>query len=93
MDPGGHSVTRPAPGASASHSATRQPRRGARAFIGLGFPAGLPYDDRTVWQWLGIPAIVTPALVLHALVFGAVHVGKEMDEVMPAFPGASASDC
>ena len=62
-------------------------RVGALGFIGLGFPVGLPRDERSVWQWLGIPAIATPALVLQALVFGAVHVGKEWDEVMAAFPG------
>lgn len=74
-------------GASAPHSVTSHSRRGALAFIGLGFPAGLPRDERSVWQWLGVPAIATPSLVLQALVFGSVHVGKEFDEVIAAFPG------
>jgi hypothetical protein len=74
-------------GAAPSHGVAPLSRRGALAFIGLGFPTGLPRDERSVWQWLGIPAIATPSLILQALVFGAVHVGKELDEVIAAFPG------
>jgi hypothetical protein len=75
-------------GGFASSSATSDPsRRGALAFLGFGFPADLPDDQRSLWQWLGVPAIVMPCLVLQALTFGAVHVGKEWGELVTAFPG------
>ena len=62
-------------------------RRGALAFVGLGFPVGLAEEDRTLWQWLGVPAIAMPCLILQALTFGAVHAGKEWGELVTAFPG------
>ena len=75
-------------GGFASSSATSDPpRRGALAFLGFGFPADLRDDQRSLWQWLGVPAIVMPCLVLQALTFGAVHVGKEWGELVTAFPG------
>ena len=75
-------------GGFASPSATGDPpRRGALAFFGFGFPADLRHDQCSLWQWLGMPAIVMPSLVLQALTFGAVHVGKEWGEIVTAFPG------
>jgi hypothetical protein len=69
-------------------SDTSEPeRRGALAFLGLGFPVGLSNEQRTLWQWLGVPAIAMPCLILQALTFGAVHAGKEWGELITAFPG------
>lgn len=60
------------------------PRRGRLAFLGLGFPIGGP---RTLYAWLGVPKHVFPALIGQALVFGAVHWGKDFGEFVTAFPG------
>jgi len=77
----------PGKGFASSSATSDPPRRGALAFLGFGFPADLPDDQRSLWQWLGVPAIVMPCLVLQALTFGAVHAGKEWGELVTAFPG------
>jgi hypothetical protein len=77
----------PGGGFASPSTSSDPPRRGALAFLGFGFPAGLPAHQRSLWQWLGIPAIAMPCLVLQALIFGAVHAGKEWGELVTAFPG------
>lgn len=70
------------PGGGFSH-APDPPRSGRLAFLGFGFPPG----DRSFFGWLGVPREVWPALVGQALVFGTVHAGKELAELVTAFPG------
>jgi membrane protease YdiL (CAAX protease family) len=53
------------------------------AFLGFGLPPGA----RGFAAWVGIPALVWPALIAQALVFGLVHVGKTPEELLTAFPG------
>lgn len=59
------------------------PRSGRFAFLGFGQPPG----GTTLWTWLGVPPAVLPALAFQALVFGAVHSGKDMGELVTSFPG------
>ena len=70
------------PGGSFGHPED-PPRTGRLAFLGFGQPPG----GTTVFTWLGVPAKVLPALVGQALIFGAVHAGKEIGELVSAFPG------
>jgi membrane protease YdiL (CAAX protease family) len=58
-------------------------RTGRLAFLGFGLPPGA----RGFAAWVGIPALVWPALIAQALVFGLVHVGKTPEELLTAFPG------
>lgn len=44
-------------------------------------------SQRRVFSWLRVPSAVWPALIGQALVFGAVHAGKEISELMTAFVG------
>lgn len=60
------------------------PRTGRLAFLGFGYPIG---GERTLCAWLGVPKEVWPALVGQALVFGLVHMGKDVGELVTAFPG------
>lgn len=59
------------------------PRRGKLAWLGFGNTEG----GRGFFDWIGVPPQVMPALVGQALVFGLVHAGKEIGEVITAFPG------
>jgi hypothetical protein len=70
------------PGGGFSH-AEDPPRTGRLAFLGFGQPPG----GTTIFTWLGIPPKVFPALVGQALIFGAVHAGKDVGELISAFPG------
>jgi hypothetical protein len=58
-------------------------RRGRLAWLGFGNTEG----GRGLLDWIGIPPVVLPALVGQALVFGLVHAGKEVSELVTAFPG------
>lgn len=59
-------------------------REGRLAWLGFGYPVG---GERTVFSWLGVPNEVWPALLGQALLFGAVHWGKDVGEFVTAFPG------
>lgn len=59
-------------------------RTGRLAWLGFGFVDGEP---RNLSTWIGIPAEAWPALIAQALVFGLVHLGKDMGELVTAFPG------
>lgn len=71
------------PGGGFAHDEEDPPREGRLAFLGFGQPAG----GTTLWTWLGVPPTVLPALIGQALVFGAVHAGKDVGELLSAFPG------
>lgn len=69
------------------------PRTGFLSFLGFGFPVQVNSEsdsngrERSLCSWVGIPPKVLPCLVLQALAFGAVHMGKYWGEVVTAFPG------
>lgn len=61
-----------------------EPRRSGRlCWLGFGNTDG----GRGFFDWVGIPPQVLPALVGQALVFGFVHAGKELAELVTSFPG------
>ena len=71
------------PGGSFEAHGEEPPRQGPLAFLGFGFTPG----PKTLGNWLGVPLWVWPALIGQALVFGVVHFGKEVSELISAFPG------
>jgi hypothetical protein len=70
------------PGGTFAHGPEPE-RQGRFAWLGFGCPEG----QRGFLAWIGIPPKVVPALVGQALVFGMVHAGKEVGELVTAFPG------
>ena len=63
------------------------PRRGMLQAFGFGTPVGGP---KGVSAWLGISPDAWPAIVGQALVFGAIHMGKDPGELATSFPGGLA---
>ncbi len=58
-------------------------RRGRLAWLGFGNTPG----KQGFFDWLGVPPQVMPALLGQGLVFGLVHAGKEVGELISSFPG------
>lgn len=71
------------PGWSFEELGDDPPRRGRLAWLGFGLPEG----ERGFFAWIGVPAVVFPALIGQAVVFGVVHSGKEVAEFWTAWPG------
>lgn len=67
----------------ADHDPTR---RGPLAWFGLG----LPWGERGISAWLGVPKAAWPAILASSLIFSQVHVGKDIGELISAVPGGIA---
>lgn len=62
----------------------------ALRWVGLAMPTGGVGGLRSVTRWLGLPDACLYALILQALMFGLVHMGKAPAELAASFPGGLA---
>ena len=61
--------------------------RCALQWVGLAQPTGGVVGGRRVTRWLGLPDHCVTAILLSAMLFGVMHLGKDPREALLSFPG------
>lgn len=71
---------------------TQSPGIGVRylRWLGLAQPIDRTAATHPLTQWLGLPRGCLAAILTSALVFGLIHVGKDVRECILSFPGGLA---
>jgi hypothetical protein len=71
-------------------SASAGAPRGFLVWLGLAQPTGDARGWERFRRWIGLPSGCLPAMVTSAMLFGLVHLGKDLRELVLAFPGGVA---
>lgn len=61
--------------------------RRAAMWLGLAQSGGVAGRLRRIGEWWGLPTGCVPAVLWSAVLFGAIHLGKDERELLLSFPG------
>ncbi|NOT00996.1 MAG: CPBP family intramembrane metalloprotease [Phycisphaerales bacterium] len=63
--------------------------RRAATWLGLAQTGGDARGHRRITRWLGLPTGCVPAVLWSAVLFCAIHAGKDQRELLLSFPGGA----